>query len=151
MMLLFLAKIRTKKESMLYMQGFCSSSNVNVLRCSIVVVYIVFCLCICCVCCVGGVVIFGGCFLLGLLIFRAVIFSGWLVFYVMLFLWRDGFWWFLGLGCFWFGDGFNFWGSSFCSVSAPFSVGFCAFECCGLLFLYWGVGWFGGLVFVAFL
>lgn len=35
----------------------------------------------------------------------------------------------------------------FCSVS----VGFCAFGCRGLLFLYWGVGWFGGLVFVAFL
>lgn len=31
------------------------------------------------------------------------------------------------------------------------SVGFCAFGCCELLFLYWGVGWFGGLVFVAFL
>ena len=27
------------------------------------------------------------------------------------------------------------------------SVGFLAFGCCGLLFLYWGVGWFGGLVF----
>lgn len=46
--------------------------------------------------------------------------------------------------------GFLVWvvfGSGFCSVS----VGFCAFGCCGLLFLCWGVGWFGGLVFVAFL
>ena len=37
-------------------------------------------------------------------------------------------------------------GFGFCSVS----VGFLAFGCCGLLFLYWGAGWFGGLVSVAF-
>lgn len=28
---------------------------------------------------------------------------------------------------------------------------FCAFGCCKVLFLCCGVGWFGGLVFVAFL
>ena len=44
---------------------FCSSSNVNVLRCCVVVVYIVFLYCICCVCRVGGVVIFGGLFFVG--------------------------------------------------------------------------------------
>ena len=48
--------------------------------------------------------------------------------------------WFQFLGLWFFGFGF-------CSVS----VGFLAFGCCELLFLYWGVGWFGGLVFVAFL
>ena len=63
------------------------------------------------------------------------------------------------MGCFLdavrFGDGFNFWGCGFLGlVSVPFllvSVGFLAFGCCEVLFLYWGVGWFGGLVFVAFL
>ena len=54
---------------------------------------------------------------------------------------------FLGLVVFGLGMVSTFGGSGFCSVS----VGFCAFGCCGLLFLYWGVGWFGGLVFVAFL
>ena len=47
---------------------------------------------------------------------------------------------------------FQFLGRGFLGlVSVPFSVGFLAFGCCEVLFLYWGVGWFGGLVFVAFL
>lgn len=62
---------------MLYIRCFCSSSNVNVFGCCAVVVYIVFLCCICCVCCVGGVVIFWGCFMLGLLILGRDIF--WLV------------------------------------------------------------------------
>lgn len=105
--------------------------------------YIVFLCCICCICRVGGVVIFWGCFLLGLLILGRGIF--WLVgFCVMLF--------FYSVMVFWFGDGFNFWGVGFLGLV---SVGFCsvflAFGCCEVLFLYWGVGWFGGLVFIGFL
>ena len=55
-----------------------------------------------------------------------------------------GFWFGWFLDAVRFGDGFNFWGRGFFGWV---SVGFLAFGCCGLLFLYWGVGWFGGLVF----
>ena len=107
------------------------------------------------VCWRGGVVIFWGCFLLGLLILGRdifwlvgflcdAVFCGVMVFWFgwFLMLWRFWGWLFLVWGWFQFlGGWFLF---RFCSV-------FCAFGCCGLLFLCWGVGWFGGLVFMEFL
>ena len=62
---------------MLYVRCFCSSFNTGVFGCCAVVVYIVFLYLVCCVCCVGGIVIFLGLFLLGLLILGRDIF--WLV------------------------------------------------------------------------
>ena len=73
------------------------------------------------VCWRGGVVIFWGCFLLGLLILGRDIF--WLVGFLC-----DAV--FCGVMVFWFGDGFNFWGVGFCSVSVPFSVLLDAVGCC---------------------
>lgn len=107
------------------MTCFCSSSNANALRCYIVVIYIVFLFSVCCVCRVGGVVIFWGLFFVG-----------------CCFLWCDGFWWFFGLGCFWFGDGFNF-------LGGWFLFRFCWFLCFwmlwGVVFILgrWLVWWFG--------
>lgn len=56
---------------------------------------------------------FLGLFFVGAVNFRAWYFlAGWF-FVGCCFLWCDGFWWFFGLGCFWFGDGFNFLGGWF--------------------------------------
>lgn len=112
--------------------------------CCVYSFFILYMLCLLCWWCSNFL---GGCFLLGLLIlgrdgFWLVGFLSDAVFVVWWFL--VGFWFGWFLDAVRFGDGFNFWGRGFFGWV---SVGFLAFGCCGLLFLYWGVGWFGGLVF----